>query len=250
MPVTFSNTGARRLSSAYVCFHCMPILEMAPPSRRCYSCFACMTLPEVSSRDATLCALCAELQSPLFRQRYLWEYTGKARDLIIAMKFKPSIALARMIAELLAVNLPRLFNYKYGWEAIIPMPSTPRNYRKRLFNPAREIAEHLAQTLGIPCRSDMLQHSSQNVSQASQKALARLEHARRSIVLNRADERLSHALLVDDVVTSGATSSVAAYLLTAAGIPVFDLLSVARSPRWQSLRRLIASPSQAQRARC
>lgn len=258
----------------YVCRTCMPEEAIDQAQCRCPRCFILLSQAEANLPcdlppcDFPPCNLCQELASPIYRHRYLWEYSGKARELILVMKYAPSAALTRHSAQALARSIPELFSntenkrrlrddrnhlsadFTGQWDAVVPMPSTPRNYSRRLFNPARVLGEIVAKSLSIPCRADLLEHRARLTAQATQSSGTRYSHACRSLILRRFDARLEKILLIDDVVTSGATSSVAAYLLAAAGASQIDLLSLARAPRWQAFRQLNARRARIERPSC
>lgn len=224
----------RPLRFGHLCIACRPELPPTFAILRCPSCF----VDFAASSSGLCCDFCQKVPCPIRFQRYLWNYSGSARNLIIAMKYRPSRKLNMIAAQFLLDNFSSLFSHIDQWDTIIPMPSSPQNYRKRLFNPSREIADHLSSALGVPSAPNILLHRRGALPQATQTQLKRLNNARRSLIIRESRLDQKRVLLIDDVVTSGATSTVAADLLRKAGAISVDLLSLARAPRWQHMRRL------------
>lgn len=225
------------LRNTFLCRRCCATKEIVGRHGRCIRCFS-ETFPQ--NDKGSVCETCRMLHSPLKSQRYLWNYSGKARRLVVAMKFRPSRALTRYCAELLSQRFTKLYGNGIHWDLLVPMPSSPQNYKRRLFNPSREIGIVLAQKMKIPCRSNLIYHRRSVSPQASQLEALRPSNATRSLGIRRKVCGRPRILLVDDVVTSGSTSAVAAGLLLEAGAASVELLSLARSPRWGSNRKHVS----------
>lgn len=219
-----------------LCSRCIPPpLEMHADSY-CPSCFDMADL----SAPGAICTPCRHLSSRFSRQRYLWTYHGAARDLIVAMKYRPSRMLTMTASDLLLREVGRLFEGSTSWQAIIPMPGSPMNYYRRLFNPARIIAGEIASQYGIALRADILAHSEKSFPQATRSEQERIDNARQSLTGKKRALAGESILLVDDVATTGATCAVAAHWLAQAGAGRIELLTLARASSWREHRRAIA----------
>jgi len=132
----------------------------------------------------------------------------------------------------MAESIPILFDAPRTWDLIVPMPSAPHNYARRLFNPSRCLGETVGKLHSIPLATGLLRHLRTGHSQAAQNQHQRLKHARSSLQSTGATLKGQSILLLDDVVTTGATSIVAADLLRQQGAGRIDLLSLARAESW------------------
>jgi len=115
------------------------------------------------------------------------------------------------------------------WDVIVPVPLHPVREREREFNQARRLAVHLGRATGIPVRTDWLERLRATHTQTT---LTRGERVRN---MNRAFRLRSGAcvegvrcVIVDDVFTTGATTSACARVLKAAGARAVCVWTVAR----------------------
>lgn len=169
---------------------------------------------------AAFCARCARRLTPppvvpvpvgLDACRALTTYSGAGRDLVVAIKFRGRHAAtgwsARALGDLLG-DVPV--------DVVTWAPTSAQRRRKRGFDQAELLARRLAPVLGVPWRRCLVRRSS-----ASQTGHGRAERlagprfdGRRGLGDVVAGRRV---LVVDDVVTTGATMTAAAHPLRAAG---------------------------------
>lgn len=135
-------------------------------------------------------------------------YEGVARHLVGALKFGARVALADEAAALIAGRAPA------GLLAgpIVPVPPAPLRRRRRGFDPAEALAAALARRTGLPLAPCLAR--SQSPRQVGRRRSERLADPPRVRVLTSPP---SHAVLVDDVTTTGATLGACAEALRAAG---------------------------------
>ncbi|NJB84626.1 ComF family protein [Lewinella marina] len=88
---------------------------------------------------------------------------------------------------------------------IVPVPIHRRRRLQRGYNQAEAIADGLGEVLGVPTFPRALRRKSFRGSQTKRGKLERLENVRDSFALGRGDFAKRHLLLVDDVLTTGAT---------------------------------------------
>lgn len=226
---------SRPLRGASLCFRCTPQVPFlsALSASRCPRCFG----PKIG--DGEECATCALFPPAFNRCRYVWEYSGLARDLIRAMKFRPSLLLAHMCGDILADNLLALFGSS-DWDVVVPVPASQANFRRRLFQPCFEIGRRVVARERATSLLPLLVHSSRRAPQAS---LSHQERLRGLLTMfsTQANGAVQgkRVLLVEDVITTGATTTAAALALRAAGANSIDIASLAQTTVWPRFRRLI-----------
>lgn len=198
---------------------------------RCSVCFTPLT-----AGDASACLLCRLMPLPFGALRYAWNYEREARCLIHVMKYRPSPRLCGIAGRLLAASLPAL-QLPARYDLLVPMASARGSLRTRGFNQCLLIAAELARALpGARLTPQALVHVKAGKPQASLPHHLRLRNVRGCFTARPGLVGGRCVLLLDDVLTTGATSSAAAGALLAAGACRVDLLALARSPAWTSFR--------------
>lgn len=145
---------------------------------------------------------------------------GTLRELIHSFKYGRDLALRGLLAELLQEVLDdsRLAGEALGEWLIVPVPLHRSRLRFRGFNQSAEIGRALSRLTGIPT-TEALARVRRTDSQASLHRAERLENLRRAFALRRPwfgeplDLKKRRILLVDDVLTTGATTHECAKVL-------------------------------------
>jgi predicted amidophosphoribosyltransferase len=132
--------------------------------------------------------------------------------------------LAQSLARLL---VPAAYGYAGRVDAVVPMPLHPRKLRERGWNPSLLLAKPVGRALGIPLRAGWLIRTRATRSQADLSSTARRENVRGAFTAR--DAAPQRILLIDDVMTTGATLSEASDTLQARGHDVITL-ALAWSP--------------------
>ena len=138
-------------------------------------------------------------------------YSGPARDLVRALKFRGAIGLADMMAAQIAANSPP------GWldgRTLVPVPLHPRRLRSRGYNQAAAIAEAVARRAGLEL-ADPLARTGPALTQVGRDRAQRRAGPAGAIEMRGGGPQ--RVLLVDDVVTTGATLGACQAALAAAG---------------------------------
>jgi ComF family protein len=156
------------------------------------------------------------------------EYEGTLRDLIHLLKYQRMRPLSKPLGKMMARALPR----EVRVEAIVPMPLHWRRKFIRGFNQAELLAQVVSARTGLPLLP-ALSRRRNTQAQASLASVAQRRANVRGVFFVPHPGRVSgkRLLLVDDVLTSGATVNSAAAALIAAGAARVDVLTLARADR-------------------
>jgi predicted amidophosphoribosyltransferase len=153
-------------------------------------------------------------------------YGGPVRGVLIAHKERGRTALARPLGAALAAAIAALG--PAPGTVVVPVPSSPSAVRARGHDHARRLAAAAARPLGLPSRR-LLAQARPVADSAGLSAAERAENLRGALVARRPLTGVE-ALVVDDVVTTGASLREAVRALRAAGAVVRGVAVVAVTP--------------------
>ncbi len=176
-----------------------------------------------------ICPVCRGLAGYLDAQRSAGLYAGNLKIAVQAFKYGGQRWLARPLAKLISRAAAKLLPV----DLIIPVPIDPSSLTKRGFNQAEDLAYHLAKHLDVPFQ-DVLAREGRQTHQAELSRVARMTNLEGSMELKaKADVLGLRILVVDDVMTTGATLDEAARVLKSLGGTKVYGGTVARTPRQQ-----------------
>ena len=179
------------------------------------------------------CATCVvDSADPADEVRAAVVYDARARGVLLRAKFGGRTELFRVLGDQVAAGLRAAKMAERG-EWIVPVPSHPWADLRRGFSPAREIGRRVARNLELPFRPHGL--GRRWIPWRGVKRLAKSQRRiaiRRAIVARRgfAGRRV---LLVDDVMTTGATGGACVAALRQAGASEVRIAVWARAIRGQ-----------------
>lgn len=113
---------------------------------------------------------------------------------------------------------------------LIPIPLHAARLRRRGYDQALELARPLARQLGLPLVIDVLRRGRETAPQSRLDAAQRRRNLRGAFQVDRSTALPPHVVLVDDVMTTGATLHAAAVALRRAGVARVDAWVCARVP--------------------
>jgi ComF family protein len=198
---------------------------LSPP--RCAAC------DEPIALHGFLCAICDDGNAPLVDELAAdvlvvagGPYGGGVARAITRFKYgsRPELAAplaARLFAALSTANID-------GPAVFVPVPLHPHKLARRGFNQSALVAGHLARFFGWPCRARALVRTRDTTEQASLTREERLQNVA-SAIAPRETLATAHVLLVDDVVTTGATAMACVSALRDAGAGKVTVVAVARA---------------------
>lgn len=203
-------------ASGVVCPACaaeLPIL----PSPRCPQC----ALP---TPDGQHCGRCLAHPPHYDRTLAALRYDFPLDKLVQSFKYGQQLALAGYFGELLV----RLLDDVHDADCIVPLPLHVQRLRQRGFNQALELARPLARATRLPLDTSSCRRTRPTTAQADLPWNARQQNVRGAFRCT-ADCSGRHVLLVDDVMTTGATLDACASALKRSGARRVTLLVLARA---------------------
>lgn len=187
---------------------CLACLDSIPYSKR-PTCFSCNAL----TVDGRACLRCRR-RTDLSGVSVASHYDNLVKDLIGRLKFNGDQSVANLLAKMVS-PLPRLRSAG-EFDLVTWVPAAPARLRQRGFHPAELIAEAVALDLGVPYRPLLGRLGNQR--QVGQNRQDRLTSAKGQYYLVKAKTLPSaNVLLIDDVLTTGATMTECAAVLKAGG---------------------------------
>lgn len=193
----------------------------------------CCGVPFASAAQAgrgRLCLSCRD-RPPLFAAaRAALRYDAQSKRMLLPFKHGDRTEIAPALARMMARSGAALLNRA---ELLVPVPLHRRRLLARRYNQAALLAHALARISGRPAQPDALCRERPTIALGELTAAERAEimddaiSVRPSRIARIADRRV---LVVDDVMTSGATANACARVLLEAGARAVDVLVAARVP--------------------
>ena len=218
-PVCDRMLGAGRRDP--LCRSCWDGFErIAPPWCRC--CGAPLGIEG-------LCGACRSRRPRFAYARAAALYGDLVREAIHAFKFGGRRGLANPLGDLLAgLGLSALPGS--APDALVPVPLHRGRARERGYDQALLLARRLERAWGVPVVADALVRALPTRPQTDLDAVARRRNVRDAFAVSRPEKVAGrHVVLVDDVLTTGATAGECARSLYDAGAAAVGVLTVARA---------------------
>ncbi len=189
-----------------VCDGCGSPFEYAPGFGE--RCVGCMARPRGFDRGRAACL-----------------YDDASRELILQLKHADRTDLSYLFAKWLSRSAWALVEEADG---VIPVPLHRLRLLRRRYNQAAEIARPLARMSGLDYLPDALVRRRATASQGGRSGSGRRRNVQGAFVADRRKVEGRRILLVDDVLTTGATAEACARALKAAGAARVTLAVVAK----------------------
>lgn len=175
----------------------------------CSSCLSSLPLTEhATHNDNKASGLFTDLKKVVKTAAYcFYDHESYFYQMIHALKYynqpQVGVVLGRQMAEHFINEKPTWFE---GIDLIIPVPLHKKRMAKRGYNQSEMIADGISQVTGIPIDTKHLLRAVNNPSQTQKNTEERKKNTEGIFELTNAqDLKGKHILLVDDIITTGAT---------------------------------------------
>lgn len=211
----------------FVCFFCRNQPGAVSPVQPPY-CDLCGLPHEGEISEEYVCSNCADMALHFSWARASVIATPFLLDLIHRYKYKNQRWFEPFFVRLFLDGLYR-HDQGHGWDALVPLPLHRVRLRQRQFNQAEVLARALAHDTGANLLSDAVYRRHPTVTQTTLSRPERLKNVERAFICPDPDRvRGRRLLLIDDILTTGATTSSCARVLKKAGAESVQVFTLAR----------------------
>lgn len=158
---------------------------------------------------------------------YKFVKESRVQQVLHSLKYKQQPELGEMLGRVYGYDLADA-NYRNCFDLIVPVPLHPSRRMLRGYNQSEEFGRGLGHILEIPCQDTYMKRDSRTESQTHKSKLSRWENVNRIFKVVDPEQILKkRVLLVDDVVTTGATLEACGQALLDAGCRELSIACIA-----------------------
>ena len=228
LPFACMLCGARGENSRDLCRDCAN--DLTRNRSACARCALPLPIP------SPMCGECLRTAPPFDAAFAPFEYAHPLDLLLTRLKFGRSLAAGRLIGNLWLAGIRAALEdgrIDALADALVPVPLHFARLRERGYNQALELARPLATALRLRLEPDLLVRQRATSAQTGLDAAARRRSLRGAFAIAAPAQHKvpAHVVLLDDVMTTGATVRECARVLKRAGVARVDVWAVARAPR-------------------
>lgn len=157
----------------------------------------------------------------------LFRKGGKVQNLLHALKYNNHPEIAVMLGRVYGKELFD-HNYQERIDIIVPVPLHFTRKRKRGYNQSEEFAKGLSESMKIPVSTDAIERVTKTETQTRKNKLRRWENVNEVFRIKQVSQvKGKRVLLVDDVITTGATIEACANVLIEGAQSSISVISIA-----------------------
>jgi ComF family protein len=187
----------------------------------------CILCSEESSSDDPICSFCrSELQYTRFEEytepteldKLFWgrvsvhgtfallyfHQNSSTKKILHALKYGNKPETGRMLGKEIGEKIKKIDLFK-DLDALVPVPIHPKKRFVRGYNQSEELATGISQFTEIPIDNKFIGKLTHTGSQTKQGRFSRWDNVSENFKLRKTGKKYKHILIVDDVITTGAT---------------------------------------------
>jgi ComF family protein len=135
---------------------------------------------------------------------YYFNKESLVQHLMHQIKYKNNRELGLQLGRMMGIQLKK--SQRFSANALIPLPLFPGKEKIRGYNQSQLLCDGISETLGIPVLNDVIIRPEHTETQTKKGRIERWRNMEGKFILTRPEKIAGkHLLLVDDVVTTGAT---------------------------------------------
>ena len=165
-----------------------------------------------------------------FRFAFAYVYfqsKGRVQRLLHQLKYKGAKDLGEHLGQRYG-SLLKDFQYNEQFDLIVPVPLHKQKLRKRSYNQSDFFARGLAEAMDLPARTDVLIRTINTSTQTRKDRLNRWHNVEQVFEVSNPEEvKEKRILIVDDVLTTGATLEACAVAMLKAGAAEVSIVTIA-----------------------
>ncbi len=218
-PVDYTcNVCGREIFGGYFCKDCETALPKIEEAR-------CAHCGRKTAYFTERCDSCSGRETYFEKARSVYEYDGSVKKLIPDLKYEGK----KYIAEIFGNVLSELyFESGFDCDFCVFVPMSDERATSRGYNHALLIAKEFSRLSGVPLRRDVIVKSRETIQQMRLSREERQENLKGSFAIKNRKEIIGkRVLLIDDVMTTGATAESVCGLLIKNGASSVFVLTVA-----------------------
>lgn len=174
------------------------------------------------------CSNCRGVELHFTSARSAVAAKGVTLEVIHRFKYHRALWFEPFLTDLL-VRAAMAVLSESPWHMVVPVPLHPAKQREREFNQAERLAVGLGRALDLPVRVDLVRRAAATRTQTLLTRSQRAENVRRAFAPVRGVTLAgARVILVDDVLTTGATTNACARVLRGLGAAEVCVWTVAR----------------------
>lgn len=152
---------------------------------------------------------------------------SRVQQILHALKYQNQPEIGKLLGRVYGNDLASS-GYANEFDLILPVPIHASRRRKRGYNQSDEFGKGLSEMLNIPCSDSILERKSKTETQTKKTKLQRWENVSEVFAIKKAAEiQNKKILLVDDVVTTGATLEACGRVLVDSGCKELSIACIA-----------------------
>ena len=218
-PVDYTcNVCGREIFGGYFCKDCEDNLPEIKEAR-------CAHCGRKTAYFTERCDSCSGRETYFEKARSVYEYDGAVKKLITDLKYEGK----RYMSEIFGKALAELyFESGFNCDFCVFVPMSEERASSRGYDHAKLITKEFSRLSGVPLKEDVVVKSRETVQQMKLSREERQENLKGSFAIKNRKEIIGkRVLLIDDVMTTGATAESVCKLLVKGGAFSVNVLTVA-----------------------